>query len=422
MSKKRNKNVPELRFPDFSQSWLIKSVSELVKENFIYKPLDGNHGNLHPTSSDYVKSGIPFVMSNDIQDGVINYSKCHHISEDLARSLQKGFSKEGDVLLTHKGTVGEVAVVGKTTFPFIMLTPQVTYYRVKNPKLLSNLFLASLFASYNFQRMLKVFAAGGTRPYIGITEQGKLTVSVPPLKEQEKIASFFGAVDRRLTQLRRKQELLQTYKRGVMQKIFSQQIRFTQPDGSPFPDWETDRIDNFLVRYIDPVDVQSDTKYKQIGIRSHGKGIFHKDPVTGKALGNKRVYWVHPKSFVVNIVFAWEQAVALTSSEEEDFIASHRFLMFLPKKNRVNLEFILLFFLGSRGKSLLELASPGGAGRNKTLGQQNFSELKITLPKVEEQEKIANLLAAIDRKIETLSCQIDQTEQFKKGLLQKMFV
>ncbi|WP_019488072.1 hypothetical protein [Kamptonema formosum] len=65
--------------------------------------------------------------------------------------------------------------------------------------------------------------------------------------------------------------------------------------------------------------------YKQIGIRSHGKGIFHKEAVTGRELGNKRVYWVHPNAFVVNIVFAWEQAVALTSSDENGFIASHRF-------------------------------------------------------------------------------------------------
>jgi type I restriction enzyme, S subunit len=130
--------------------------------------------------------------------------------------------------------------------------------------------------------------------------------------------------------------------------------------------WEIDRADHFLVRYVNPVDVQLDTEYKQIGIRSHGKGIFHKEPVTGRELGNKRVYWVHSEAFTINIVFAWEQAVALTSDAEKGFIASHRFLMFLPKQNRADLKFILLFFLRKRGKSLLGLASPGGAGRNKT--------------------------------------------------------
>ena len=112
------------------------------------------------------------------------------------------------------------------------------------------------------------------------------------------------------------------------------ELRFPEFDGN----WDTDRIDNFLVRHVDPVDVDLETNYKQIGIRSHGKGIFHKEAVTGRELGNKRVYWVHPNAFVVNIVFAWEQAVALTSSDEDGFIASHRFLMFLPKQNRASLE------------------------------------------------------------------------------------
>lgn len=195
------------------------------------------------------------------------------------------------------------------------------------------------------------------------------------------------------------------------------ELRFPEFNG----DWETNRIDNFLVRYVDPVNVQLDAKYKQIGIRSHGKGVFHKDAVTGKALGNKRVFWVHPQAFVVNIVFAWEQAIALTSSDEEGFIASHRFLMFLPKNNRVNLEFVLLFFLRSRGKSLLELASPGGAGRNKTLGQQSFAELKITLPKVEEQEKIASFLDEIALRINQLRRKHELLETYKKGVMQKIF-
>ena len=188
-----------------------------------------------------------------------------------------------------------------------------------------------------------------------------------------------------------------------------------------YGDWLTDRIDHFLVRYVNPVDVQLETKYKQIGIRSHGKGIFHKDPVTGKELGNKRVYWVHPQAFVVNIVFAWEQAVALTSNYEEGYVASHRFLMFLPKDNKVDLKFALLFFLRKRGKGLLELASPGGAGRNKTLGQDNFAELKITLPQREEQEKIASFLGAVDARLTQLRRKRDRLQTYKRGVMQKIF-
>ena len=195
------------------------------------------------------------------------------------------------------------------------------------------------------------------------------------------------------------------------------ELRFPEFHG----DWKTDRADHFLVRYVNPVDVQLDTEYEQIGIRSHGKGIFHKEPVTGRELGNKRVYWVHPQAFTVNIVFAWEQAVALTSDAEKGFIASHRFLMFLPKENRVDLKFILLFFLRKRGKSLLELASPGGAGRNKTLGQDNFAELQITLPKKEEQEKIASFLETIDTRLTQLRRKHELLQTYKRGVMQKVF-
>lgn len=195
------------------------------------------------------------------------------------------------------------------------------------------------------------------------------------------------------------------------------ELRFPEFHG----DWETGRVDHFLVRYVNPVKVEPETIYKEIGIRSHGKGIFHKDPVTGEALGNKRVYWVHPEAFTVNIVFAWEQAVALTSSDEKGYIASHRFLMFLPRENRADLKFILLFFLRKRGKHLLELASPGGAGRNKTLGQDSFAELEITLPKKEEQEKIASFLQAVDTRLNQLRRKRELLQTYKCGVMQKLF-
>lgn len=195
------------------------------------------------------------------------------------------------------------------------------------------------------------------------------------------------------------------------------ELRFPEFNG----DWKTDKANHFLVRYVNPVDVQLDTEYRQIGIRSHGRGIFHKEPVTGRELGNKRVYWVHLEAFTVNIVFAWEQAVALTSNAEKGFIASHRFLMFLPKENRADLKFILLFFLRKRGKNLLDLASPGGAGRNKTLGQDNFAELQITLPKKEEQEKIASFLGAIATRLTQLRRKQELLQTYKRGVMQKLF-
>lgn len=194
-------------------------------------------------------------------------------------------------------------------------------------------------------------------------------------------------------------------------------LRFPEFKG----EWDKYTIDDVLRREGDPVEVKPDERYRQIGVRSHGRGLFHKDAVTGADLGGKRVFHVVPNSFVVNIVFAWEQAVALTTDGEEGFIASHRFPMYLEKDELSFLPFIREMFLRKRGKQLLELASPGGAGRNKTLGQQEFLKLKVTLPKREEQKKIAAFLGVVDAKIAGLKARQEGLERYKRGLMQTLF-
>lgn len=186
-------------------------------------------------------------------------------------------------------------------------------------------------------------------------------------------------------------------------------------------DWNIDRIKNYISRVGVPVNVEPVKLYREIGIRSHGRGLFHKEPVTGKSLGNKRVFKIHVPAFVVNIVFAWEHAIAVTSDNEKGFIASHRFPMFVPVDGKSTLPFVRFFFLRKYGKHLLGLASPGGAGRNKTLGQKNFEKLRVIFPEVDEQQKIASFLTAVDSKIEQLSKKKALLEQYKKGMMQKLF-
>ena len=166
--------------------------------------------------------------------------------------------------------------------------------------------------------------------------------------------------------------------------------------------WTEDIIKNLVSRYINPVKVDSNREYQQIGIRSHGKGLFHKDFVTGDSLGNKRVFWIIENALIINIVFAWEQAVAKTTDKEIGMIASHRFPMYLPLENKSNIDFLNYFFLTKKGKFLLENASPGGAGRNKTLGQKEFDNSKIIIPSILEQTKIANFLSSVDEKLNLL--------------------
>jgi len=185
--------------------------------------------------------------------------------------------------------------------------------------------------------------------------------------------------------------------------------------------WEPTAIKDLIEKTSKKVELEEGVEYREIGVRSHGRGIFHKDPTDSSAIGNKRVFWVHPKAFVVNIVFAWEQAIALTGESENGMIASHRFPMWLPREDRTNLEFLLYYFSRKRGKYYLELASPGGAGRNKTLGQEEFGKLKIPFPRLDEQNQIASILSSVDRKLSLLIKKHELLVQHKKGVMQKLF-
>ena len=191
---------------------------------------------------------------------------------------------------------------------------------------------------------------------------------------------------------------------------------------SEFKDiWNNHKIEDMFDRVGTPVDLDDTLTYREIGIRSHGKGIFHKDETTASEIGNKRVFWVEPDCFVVNIVFAWERAVAKTTEAENGMIASHRFPMYKPKKDVVDLDYITEYFITKRGQNALILASPGGAGRNKTLGQKEFAKSVVKLPSLPEQQKIAEFLSTIDTVIEKQKETVSAWEERKKGVMQKLF-
>ena len=185
-------------------------------------------------------------------------------------------------------------------------------------------------------------------------------------------------------------------------------------------DWDLHMLGECLSRVEKPVEVKPNELYTQIGIRSHGKGIFYKEPVTGSALGNKEVFWIEPDCFIVNIVFAWEQAIGKTTQSEVGMIGSHRFPMYRPVNDRVDIDYLISYFLTKRGTDILEAASPGGAGRNKTLGQERFLKSKIVLPPIEEQQKIAAILTTQDRVIELKEKRLAEKQRQKKYLMQQL--
>lgn len=185
-------------------------------------------------------------------------------------------------------------------------------------------------------------------------------------------------------------------------------------------DWSEYAIADCLERVERPVEVKEDEMYTQIGIRSHGKGLFYKEPVSGKSLGNKAVFWIEPDCFILNIVFAWEQAIAKTTQKEVGMIGSHRFPMYRPIDERVDIDYLISYLMTKRGKDILEAASPGGAGRNRTLGQDRFMNSKIVLPTPAEQKKIAEILTTQDKVIELKEKLLEEKQRQKRYLMQQL--
>jgi type I restriction enzyme S subunit len=201
--------------------WPIYTVHQLVELGVLERPMDGNHGSIHPKTADFVKSGIPFVMASDLKGGRVDLINCSFISEEQAGKLAKGFSKPGDVLLSHKATLGRTAIVQDMDLPYIMLTPQVTYYRIKDRSRLNNRFLKYYFNSRSFLDIFEAWAGGGsTRAYLGITAQRELPIPMPPIEVQISIAELVGPLDDKIELNRLMNETLEATARAIFKDWF----------------------------------------------------------------------------------------------------------------------------------------------------------------------------------------------------------
>lgn len=144
------------------------------------------------------------------------------------------------------------------------------------------------------------------------------------------------------------------------------------------------------------VSLKPDGTYDEIGVRSFGKGIFHKSPVAGADLGDKKVFEIAPGDLVISNVFAWEGAVAIAGPAEANRIGSHRFMTWVPDSSSVDVGYLYHYFVSDVGLRQLAKASPGSAGRNKTLGIKSFQDLQIPIPTIEEQRRIRAKVEALE--------------------------
>ncbi len=163
------------------------------------------------------------------------------------------------------------------------------------------------------------------------------------------------------------------------------------------------RLEHLVDEASRPVRPIPDQEYVEIGVRSHGRGVFLKPAVFGSDLGNKAVFEVHPQELVFNIVFAWEGAVALTGDEVIGCIASHRFPTYKAREDEVDLRYLKYFFQTPRGLFLLGDNSPGAAGRNRTLNRRRLLKECIPVPPLTTQRRLADHLDIAVASIDSLT-------------------
>lgn len=144
------------------------------------------------------------------------------------------------------------------------------------------------------------------------------------------------------------------------------------------------------------VDVDPKREYQEIGVRSFGRGLFIKDPLTGVELGDKRVFEIRRGDLVVSNVFAWEGAVGLATDKHDGLIGSHRFMTWMPSGGAASARYLQSYFHSKRGVEQLSSASPGSAGRNRTLSINAFQRLLVPIPPRAEQDRITGYLDSLE--------------------------
>lgn len=189
-----------------------------------------------------------------------------------------------------------------------------------------------------------------------------------------------------------------------------------KPETTEPRSWSSTRL-AWLVREVQrPVVIDPQRRYAEIGVRSHGRGTFQKEPVYGWELEEKKVFEIEPGDLVFNIVFAWERAVAIVRESDRGRIASHRFPVYRAIAGRADVRFLQHLFVSDLGRFLLDQNSPGAAGRNRTLDRASLLKEQVVAPAVAVQSRIADFL---DRKTAVIDDLIAKKERLVAVLAEK---
>lgn len=420
-SKEPKKLIPKLRFKEFEGEWEKKSLKNITKIN------QGLQIAISERFTEKVEGSHFYITNEFLRAGS---SKKYFIKNPTESVM----CTEDDILMTRTGNTGQVVTGVKGAF-------HNNFFKIKFDSNCDKWFLYYFLTDYKTQQTILKLAGTSTIPDLNHSDFYRLKINLPNLPEQQKIANFLTAVDTKLQQLTTKKETLEQYKKGVMQQLFSQQLRFkpdvianavkqsheanskqsaTNDNQTQFPDWEEKRLGEVgkiitgstpstsIKEYYDgkklfvsPADIQGNRYVSETKTTLTELG-FNK----GRKVKKNSVLFVCIGSTIGKVAQASEECL---TNQQLNVIEAN-------KDNSNDFIYSLLYFKGDKIKLL------AGVQAVPQINKTDFSNLKFNFPKIEEQQKIATYLSAIDTKIEAVQTQISNTQAFKKGLLQQMFV
>lgn len=400
-NKSKPKRVPELRFNEFEGDWVKKKMGDLAE-----RIGDGLHG----TPKYVEESDIYFVNGNNLVNGNI------FITEKTKKVDEKTFLKNdkklalNTLLISLNGTIGNIArynnekvMLGKSVGYFNFKKESDYYYHILNSPKIQQFFISEL--------------TGSTIKNLSLKTLRETIIPLPIFPEQLKIASFLSAVDKKIQELTRNKELLETYKKGVMQQLFSQKLRFKDENGKDFPEWEW-LNGNKLFESISDKNHNSDLPILAI-TQDQGaiprEMINYQMTVTDKSIASYKV--VQKGDFVISLR-TFQGGIEFSNYHG---ICSPAYIILRRSSEKVDRTFYTYYLKTSFYIKQLQ-KNLEGIRDGKMISYKYFSEIKLPFPSISEQQKISDFLSTIDIKIEAVSQQITKTQSFKKGLLQQMFV
>ena len=398
---------PKLRFKKFDGDWTavtLESLAEVERGKFSVRPRNDPR---------YFGGEMPFIQTGDVTGSDVYLKGYTQTLNDDGIRVSKVFPAD-TILITIAANIGDTTI---TQYP-VACPDSVVAIQPKQDKV-NTIFLKNVI---DLQKdNLDSQATQNAQKNINLQVLKPLKLIVPSKEEQNKIASFLSAVDEKISQLTQKLELLSQYKQGMMQKLFSQQIRFRADDGSEFGEWETTTLGQtgkFIgggtpskensefwegsIPWISSSDLTEESIFK-INITRF---------ISQNALNQSATKLV-PANSILIVSRVGVGKVAITPNEictSQDFTS-----LTLHKGSSI----FFAYLIKSLTPYLLEMNQGTSI---KGFIKDDLANLELKIPCIEEQTKIANFLSAIDQKIEVVAQQIEQAKTWKKGLLQQMFV